>query len=93
MSRRVPTIAVEAATRMRPWVVHLVTFTGLAVWAMTAAAVAAMTAAVAWHLVLWAWRTPEQPVVVGLVVLVVWIVYRWDRETQDAARVAEEAAP
>ena len=84
MSRRVPTIAAEAATRMRPWVVHLVTYTGLAVWAMTAAAVAAMTAAVAWHLVLWAWRTPEQPVVVGLVVLVVWIVYRWDRETAEA---------
>lgn len=93
MSRRAPTIAAEAATRMRPWVVHLTTYTGLAVWAMTGVTVASMAAAVAWHLIRWAWRSPEQPVVAGLVVLAAWAVYRWDREASGVSRAAEDDAP
>ena len=84
MSRRAPTIAAEAATRMRPWVVHLATYTGLAIWAMTGAAVASMAAAIAWHLVRWAWRTPEQPVVLVALAAAGWLVYRWERQTAES---------
>ena len=84
MSRRAPTIAAEAATRMRPWVVHLTTYTGLAIWTMTGAAVASMAAAIAWHLVRWAWRTPEQPVVLVALATAAWLVYRWERQTAES---------
>ena len=57
--------------------------TGLAVWTMTGAAVASMAAAIAWHLVRWAWRAPEQPVVLVALATAGWLVYRWERQTAD----------
>lgn len=87
MSRRPPTIAAEADARMRPWVVHLTTYTGLAVAAITAATTVAIAAAVAWHLTVWAWRTPEQPLVLALVAALGYGLYDWDRRA--AAATAE----
>ena len=79
MTRRAQTIAADAAARMRPWLVHLTTVTGLAVWTLTAVTAAAIVAAVAWHLVRWAWRAPEQPMVLALVALVGVGLYRWEQ--------------
>jgi hypothetical protein len=83
-----PTIGADAAARTRPWLVDLATYTGLAVWTLTAVTTVGIAAAIAWHLVRWAWRTPEQPIVLALVALVSAGLYRWERL---AAGFADEA--
>lgn len=89
MSRRPPTIAAEAAARARPTLVSFTHWTTEALAVLTASCVLAIAAAVAWHLTVWAWRAPEQPLVLALVAALGYGVYYWDRRAAAATTEPE----
>lgn len=91
MSRRQPAVAAEAASRMRPWLIHGVTYAGIAIAALAGITATAIATAVAWHLIGWAWSAPTQPLILAGIAAAGWGLYRWDAAASAAQDDEEDA--